>query len=262
MRILLYLLFAASIQAAPKLIAHRGASEAAPENTLAAFQQAWKEGADGIEADFRLSKDGRIVCIHDADTKRTTNRKYVVADTNWNELRTLDAGSWKSRRFSSERLPLLAEVLAILPPKKYFFIEIKCGVEIIEPLKKQLEHADNHYVFVISFDPAVIKSCRENLPNIQAHLVSKLEGIRKPGGKEQLIRVLDETQATGIQFKHSAKVSKDILTQIQKAGKLTTAWTVDSSGTANRLAEQGRTQTRCRSLLRPMKDLHKDKGRR
>ena len=58
----------------PLLIAHRGASHEAPENTLAAFRLAWEQGADGIEGDFYLSKDGRIVCIHDKDTKRTAGK--------------------------------------------------------------------------------------------------------------------------------------------------------------------------------------------
>jgi glycerophosphoryl diester phosphodiesterase len=96
MRFLLYLLLFTTLQAAPKLIAHRGASQAAPENTLAAFRLAWKEGADGIEGDFRLSKDGKIVCIHDADTKRANGAKFVVADTDSHVLRKLDVGKWKA----------------------------------------------------------------------------------------------------------------------------------------------------------------------
>ena len=62
------------------LIAHRGASHDAPENTLAAFRLAWEQGADGIEGDFRLSRDGEIICLHDATTRRTAGIDLVVAD--------------------------------------------------------------------------------------------------------------------------------------------------------------------------------------
>ena len=83
------------------IVAHRGASFDAPENTLAAFRLAWQQGADAIEGDFYLSKDNQIVCIHDADTKRTAVVSRQVAESTLAELRELDVGrsSWPS--FSS-----------------------------------------------------------------------------------------------------------------------------------------------------------------
>ena len=66
---------------AQQIVAHRGASHVAPENTIAAFRQAWREGADAIEGDFHLTKDGNIVCIHDADTKRTAGVSRSVANS-------------------------------------------------------------------------------------------------------------------------------------------------------------------------------------
>ena len=95
----------------PLLIAHRGASHAAPENTLAAFDLAWKEGADGIEGDFRLTADGRVACIHDEDTKRVAKPNRRVAASTWEELSTIDVGSWKSTDFAGERIPLLGDIL-------------------------------------------------------------------------------------------------------------------------------------------------------
>ena len=74
------------------IVAHRGASSDAPENTLPAFRRAWELGADAIEGDFRLTKDGRIVCIHDKDTKRVADAKLVVSDATLAQLRTLDVG--------------------------------------------------------------------------------------------------------------------------------------------------------------------------
>src|SRR3954447_2364486 len=87
----------------PLIIGHRGASFDAPENTAAAFGLAFLQGADGIEADFHLSSDGEIVCIHDATTGRTAGVDLVVAETSLKELKRLDVGLWKGREFPGER---------------------------------------------------------------------------------------------------------------------------------------------------------------
>lgn len=82
---LLFLL--APLSAEPFIVAHRGASHDAPENTLAAFELAWEQGADAIEGDFHLTQDGHIVCLHDKDTKRTAGKKLVVGKSSLEELR-------------------------------------------------------------------------------------------------------------------------------------------------------------------------------
>jgi glycerophosphoryl diester phosphodiesterase len=109
------------------IIAHRGASHDAPENTLASFKLAWEQKADGIEGDFYLTKDGKIVCIHDKTTKRTSGQKVEldVAASTLAELRKVDVGAWKDPKYAGEKMPTLEEVLAIVPAGKVFFIEIK-----------------------------------------------------------------------------------------------------------------------------------------
>ena len=81
---------------------HRGASSVAPENTLSAFQKAWDIGCDAIEGDFRLTCDGEIICIHDANTRRTTGINREVAQTPLKLLQTLDFGAWKDVRFKGD----------------------------------------------------------------------------------------------------------------------------------------------------------------
>src|SRR6187402_1705451 len=83
---------------AQNIVAHRGASYDAPENTLAAFKLAFEQGADGVEADFYLSSDGEIVCCHDKDTQRTAGVKHVINKTPLKVLRTLDVGRWKNKK--------------------------------------------------------------------------------------------------------------------------------------------------------------------
>lgn len=90
------------LSAEPVIVAHRGASHDAPENTLPAFELAWEQGADAIEGDFHLTRDGHIICLHDKDTKRTAGVKLVVKNSPLAELRKLDVGEWKDPRFKTE----------------------------------------------------------------------------------------------------------------------------------------------------------------
>lgn len=101
-------------QKIPLIIGHRGASRDAPENTLASFRLAWSHRADGIEADFRLAADGTIVCMHDATTGRTTGENLEIAAATAEELRCLDAGTWKGSAWSGAVVPTLDEVLLSL----------------------------------------------------------------------------------------------------------------------------------------------------
>ncbi len=93
------------------IIAHRGASGHAPENTLAAFRKAVAQGATFIETDLQLSRDVRLVAIHDATVNRTTNGQGSVQDMTLADLRRLDAGSWFGSEFTGERIPTLEEIL-------------------------------------------------------------------------------------------------------------------------------------------------------
>jgi glycerophosphoryl diester phosphodiesterase len=153
----------------PLIIAHRGASYDAPENTLAAFRLAREQGADGIEADFHLSSDGRIVCIHDKDLERVAGVKDVVKDTTFEVLRSRDVGAWKNPRWRGEKIPTLDEVLAIVPEGKLIFVEIKVGVEIVEPLMEALNASTlkNEQLVVISFDADVIAECERRRPGLR-----------------------------------------------------------------------------------------------
>lgn len=95
----------------PLIIAHRGASKQAPENTMSAFQRALELGADGIELDVHMSADGYLVVIHDETADRTSNSNGLIKDKTLSELKSLDFGSWFSEDFKDEKIPELEEVL-------------------------------------------------------------------------------------------------------------------------------------------------------
>lgn len=165
--------------------AHRGASHDAPENTLAAFRLAWEQGADAIEGDFRLSADGGIVCMHDADTQRTCGVRHVVADTPLRHLVALDAGAWKSPAFATERCPTFAEVLATVPAGRRFFVELKTGPEIVPVLRGEIEaHTPPPGALVIiAFDERTVAACRRELPGIPVHWLTGFKEEPKGSGR-------------------------------------------------------------------------------
>jgi len=106
-------------------IAHRGASDRYPENTLLAFESALKAGADAVECDVHLTADGEVVVIHDETVDRTTNGHGEVAALTLEELRQLDAGSWKDGRFAGQRIPTLREVIELVRGRVHLFVEVK-----------------------------------------------------------------------------------------------------------------------------------------
>lgn len=218
---------------APLIIAHRGASFDAPENTLAAFRLAFAQGADGIEADFRLSGDGEIVCIHDATTGRTADGNRRVATRSLAELRCLDFGGWKGSQWQGERIPTLAEILAILPAGKKFFIEIKCGAEIIPPLRKLLTTSNvvTEQLCFLTFDALLLAVLKEAFPMIKSCLNvkyhrTKLVGAWQPSA-EKLLGILSQCGADGLSSQAHRCIDADFIDRVRSSGNELHIWTVD-----------------------------------
>jgi len=219
---------------------HRGASYDAPENTLAAFKLAWDQGADAIEGDFYLTADSQIICIHDADTMRTAGVKLVVANTMLDELRGLDAGSWKGAAFKGEKLPTFAEVLEHIPPGKRFVVELKTGPEIVPVLAKEIERLqpDPASLLIIAFNTDTVAACKETMPEIAVHW---LTSFKKPNGirgwtptAEQIVQTVKRIGADGVGMSgERAVIDRDFITALTSGGvKEFHVWTIDSPADA------------------------------
>jgi glycerophosphoryl diester phosphodiesterase len=155
--------------ARPRVIAHRGFSGQAPENTMAAFRRALAAGADMIELDVQLSADGQVVVIHDETLERTTDGFGRVADLAWQDLSRLDAGSWFAPEFAGERIPLLREVLRFARGKILVNIEIKTEAwspNTLEGIAARVlalvdEAGMRDQVIISSFDSRILRQVRQ-----------------------------------------------------------------------------------------------------
>lgn len=225
-----------------EIIAHRGASQDAPENTRAALRLAFQQGADASECDVHLTSDGRLVVIHDADTERTAGIKHIVARTAFDELRQLDVGRWKDPRFAGERIPTLAELLADMPAGKRLFIEVKCGPEALPELFRTLDASKlpTQDLPIITFHTPVLQALKRQRPRHPAYWVVNLEPKNGPRPQvADLIRQALASKADGLDLSASAHLTPQDAQAITQAGLKFYVWTVNDLPTAQRMVELG-----------------------
>ncbi len=230
------LLLGMNLFAQNTFIAHRGASYLAPENTVASAKLAWKLGADAVEVDVHLSKDNRVMVIHDKDTKRTCSGKknLEIAKTPSILLRDLDAGIWKGEEFKGEKIPYISEIIEIIPPGKSLVIEIKCGKEAIPALLRSIEKSDKkEQIIFICFDWKIILAAHKAFPENKCYWLSSL----KPGLKKKISQAHKEG-LTGINLKHSI-VNEEIVAFAKENELEVLSWTVDDATEAKRIAAIG-----------------------
>ena len=216
------ILFAALSLAAevkPLIIAHRGASVVAPENTVPAIQAAVKVGADGVEWDTRTTADGHLILQHDDTLKRFVGKNVKIADLTFQQARSYDVGSWFAKRFAGTKMPTLREALETALPRLMPFIERKSGSPE-QHLKtiRQLEAIDK--VAVISFDWNFLARLRQLEPKLK---------IGTLGSK-----TLKENHLAAIRILHPEYViwkSKDLrksdIQTLHNLGTKVIVWTVD-----------------------------------
>lgn len=217
------------------IIAHRGISFDLPENSLSAFDASWAVGVDGIEGDFHLTRDGSIVCIHDDNTSRVCNKNLVICNSTLQELKELNL-QCEGKDHLNIKIPTLTEVLKIVPSGKKIFIEIKCGVEILSPLIKELSRSkiNSNQVVIISFDSQVVKELKEMAPEYKALLLYSYKEGREVSS---LINEMFDIKADGIGTDN--ELSKEFVEKVIISGLEYHSWTIDNADTANQLISWG-----------------------
>lgn len=243
------------------IIAHRGNSSVAPENTLPAFQAALDAKADLIELDYYHAADGVPVVIHDEILDRTTNAedvfgmpKLVVGSFSSAELRKLDAGTWFDDKFAKVRIPTLVESLDLIQSKSVTLVERKAGdADTVVRLLKEKNLLDK--VVVQAFDWKYVARCRELAPNLA---LATLSG--KPAAPEQ-IEAAAATGADVIVWDHQ-KISRREIEQIHKLGKKAWAYTIDDVDKAKQLVAAGLDGVITNKPAEMMQAHHTERGAR
>lgn len=227
------------------LVAHRGASHLAPENTLAAFDLSWELGADRIEGDFYLTTDGVVVTHHDGTTKRTAGVDLRVESQTLAELKALDVGTWKDPKWAHERIPTLEEVLDSVPEDKQILIEIKSDARIMIPLVAVIESSDlsPDQMVVICFSEDVLELAKKSLPQIKALWLSSFDqdddGNWTPTA-EELIATAKRINADGVDLNANLDViDRAFVAKLRQADLEFHVWTVDDPELARAMLRLG-----------------------
>lgn len=229
----------------PLIIAHRGASRLAPENTLAAFRMAVDAGADGIELDVRLARDGVPVVIHDAGLLRLAGIEKDTAELTSGELQNLDVGSWFYGRslaetggaeagdFSDQTVPTLARLLEFLGGYPgLLYIELKCGRDAVEPLTAAVCRLvrDSELlprIVLKSFRHRAIARAKVLIPEIRTAALFAPKILNVIGKKKYLLSKAEDSLADEISL-HYSLATKKLVARAAKRGLPTVIWTIDN----------------------------------
>ena len=226
-----------------KIVAHRGESAAAPENTLESFSLAWERGAKCIEGDFHLTSDNVVVCMHDASAKRTCGVDRKLADMTLAEVKELDAGSWKDEAWRGAKVPTLAEVLATIPPEGEIYIELKSAGKILTRIRKIIKDSGcrPEQLTFISFKDRTIAAVKRHFPEHKAYWLTasaRKDGRPKFATAEKLVAKLQKLGVDGVDIQHKL-LTKEMVDALHAANLSVHVWTVDDPAVARKLIRMG-----------------------
>jgi glycerophosphoryl diester phosphodiesterase len=224
-----------------EIVAHRGASYDAPENTMASIMLAWQRHAD-VEVDVYLTKDNRIVVIHDASTKRTAGIDLKVKEATSQELRELDVGRFKAEKFAGEHIPLLADVLKTIPPSRKLFIELKSGKEILPFLRPLLvESGTMSQIVIIGFDLETVAESKKliDVPTYWLRGTEKVKETREWIPHDpKLVQTAKDKGLDGLDVDFNG-ICESFARAVKTSGLKFYVWTVDDPQEASRLVKLG-----------------------
>lgn len=218
----------------PRIIAHRGNSSEAPENTMSAFRSALTLNPDAIELDLHLSKDGELIVMHDHLIDRTTNGTGAIAEMTVSQLKEFDAGNWKGETFKGEPIPTFREVLAEVKGKTRLFVEMKVvGAE--EKLLNDLREFDMlKDVVIISFYPEVLAKLSELMPELPCAVLTGASTF------EDFVNVAKRANTKALDLYH-INLTREVAEKLLDRGYVLWAWTLDEITHMRRAVEIGIT---------------------
>jgi glycerophosphoryl diester phosphodiesterase len=229
---------------AVEIIAHRGASFDAPENTLAAMKLGWEQNADGVELDLWLSKDGKLIVFHDKDTKRFEPTARAITNLTLAEARQLDVGSWKSEKYKGEPVPTLESILTTMPKGKRVVLEIKDGPQIIPEFTRVLRASGvpEKQLVVISFNYASLAASKKDWPKVDHYFLMDYKQDTKTQKFPELAPLIKRAKGAGFEglnLSFKWPITKEFVTEVKGAGLKMYVWTVNDAEVARGLVDAG-----------------------
>ena len=219
------------------VIAHRGASGYAPENTMASFRLALEMGAKAIELDVHQTSDHQLVVIHDEDLRRVARRKVRVRDVTREELSSIDVGSWFDSCFSCERAPSLADVFDLTAGKVELHVEIKKGSKLYPGIEERLvdmiqSRGAWETTVISSFDHAALYSIRSLDARVRIGYLLGLTGMKTA------YREIDQLRAESLNMS-TRQANARKMRECQARGLRTLVYTANTRKELARLARLG-----------------------
>jgi glycerophosphoryl diester phosphodiesterase len=223
------------------IIAHRGESYDAPENTLASINLAWKRDADAVEIDVQLTKDEKIVLIHDKTTLRTGGKYKRIASNNYDELLKIDVGKFKDTKWKDEKIPLLDNVIVTIPKNKILFVEIKSDKRIIKPLQNLFEQKNINpaQIKFIGFNLSTMKLLKETFSEIGAYWIVEGKNYKSKDNLKETISKCKSARLDGLDVQARKYLNEDVINSVKNSGLRIYTWTVDHPERAKQMYLEG-----------------------
>jgi len=222
-------------------IAHRGESYAAPENTLSAIKLAWEKDDDAVEIDIRMTKDDKIIAIHDNNTFRTGRKFMIVSSCSYDELLKVNVGKFKGSKWKNEKIPLLDEVIYTIPKDKILFVEIKGNYKIVKRLQELINQKkiDPSQIKFIGFNFETISLVKKRLAEFDSYWIVGKKSILEKINIESIILKCKSAELDGVDIKDGKYLNKDLIRSVKKSGLKIYTWTVDDPVRAKQLVSDG-----------------------
>ncbi len=224
-----------------KIIAHRGASGEAPENTLASINLAWELNADGVEIDLRLSADHYPVLFHDTDLQRIADVKLPICQQTMEELNQYDVGQWKGPKWEGEKIPTLDTVLSVTPNDRIILIELKDGLDLLTSIERTISSMSLNMsnLWFMSFDLSTLEQIKLRHSSWQTLLL--VDNPKSDPLKEVSCKIVDaqDVHADGLGLANSWFGTLQLIPRQNYSQFLLSTWTVNDIVDAQNWASLG-----------------------
>ncbi len=218
----------------PKIIAHRGASFDAPENTLASVNLAWKQNINFVEIDVKLTKDNVLAVFHDDTTIRYNHQNKLFNTYNFEDLSTIDVGTFKGEKWKNEPIPTLAQVLETIPKNGTLVVELKDGPEMITPLKQLQQKYKSIWkkLEFIAFNFNTVCTVKQAFPNNKCLWLLDLdyndETAKNVPSNQEIINKVKQYNLDGVDVFAGQLANKTFFEAMQQANLYVYLWTINS----------------------------------